>query len=413
MARTTCLRFRHFANRIGTVLPLSVALAAVLATGANAQRPYANGISVRDFVSNGLPSPASLAYDHQTGILYASSLVTDASVDLYRVLPDGTVETYTNPIGDPDVLTLDAAGFVYVGAFGGKITQIDPSDGSQTQWKKDSRLGNVDGLVFDPNGDLLVSAIDKHTIYRVDHQTKDLTLVADLTSAGNQGYGSIALAPDGTMFVAAPKDGNVVHVAADGTILDAFFLSGLLHVGQLAVVDGFLYASDTGARTVRRIDLTTLQDDLWIDDVPDHSGGFVHLGDGEFYCSWQSLDNLDGGVYRVSTMDLSFVETPRVGGKFSMDLDSIADANRLSWAFLSLNPGTTPLNDGRFLPVALIPGQYFILRGMLDSSGHKHWEFDVPNSPSLGNLTLYVTWVTFAGTGPMGIDEATTIVIEQ
>ena len=132
--------------------------------------------------------------------------------------------------------------------YAGRITRIDPVSGAQTTWVSDARLGNIDGLAFDAVGDLLVSAIDHLKIHRVNGATKQITEFADLTALGLQGFGSLAVNPsDQSVFVASPKDGDLVHLNADGSLASAALASGFQHMGQLALDGSCIFVSDNVA----------------------------------------------------------------------------------------------------------------------------------------------------------------------
>ena len=382
-------------------LALRALVAVVLGASASslsAQTPFEKDISVDWLVPSGLPSPASLARDPSTGVIFASSLFNKngpgKKTDIHRVQPDGTVELFTNPLHDPDVLAMDSSGFIYVGAYSGRITRIDPVSGAQTVWVHDGALGNVDGLAFRADGDLLVSAIDHSRIHLVDGTTQTVTEFADLDSLNAFGFGSIAL-HGSAVYVAAPKDGFIAQLDGDGSITNGSFRSGFAHVGQLAVDGDILYASDNPAGAICKIDLTGAgPDSILVLGIPEYSGGFLAVGNGDFYGSWQAGDLSDGGIYRIRPMTLSMAQPPAVGGTWELDLDSPSDAGRGLFTILGITTGDIPLPDGRSIPANLVPGTYLFLRGSFDADGHWDLDFAVPDNNLLADLTVWANSIS-------------------
>ena len=394
----------------------SCTLGVAFASPVFAQSPHANEISTVT-VATGLPAPGSIAL-HPDGTVYASSLFdangNNLPTDIYRVLTDGTVETFTAPITDPDVLTLDAAGFVFVGSLGGEITRVDPADGSQTQWLKDTSLGNIDGLFWTSAGDLLVTAINKDEIFLVDGTTKNISEFADLDQLDVEGFGSILVDDsDGSVYAAAAKDGLVVKLQADGSLIDSAFVSGFEHIGQLALADGALYVSDNIGGKVWRVDLISKAMTLFVEDIEDTAGGLLHRGSGSFYATGQSDDLSDGHLYAIEPMDISVSGPPILNTSIDMLLSSPADAGRPLLLFISSSYQKLTFPDGRCLEVDF--SSYILVPLAFGPSGTFTLPLDIPDHPLLDGFTAYFTAAsTKAGTpGLFGISSAFDLTFEK
>jgi streptogramin lyase len=360
-----------------------------------AQTPFENGISLAE-VTGGLKGPSSIAID-TAGRVYVASIYdkygSGNPTDIYRVLPDGTVELFTAPILDPDVLCLDAAGDVYVGAWPGKVTHIDPSSGAQTTWISDTQLGNIDGMAFDAAGDLLVTAIDHGKIHRIDGVTREITLFADLTSLGLQGFGSIVVDPfDQSVWVASPLDGDLVHVNADGSLASAAWATGFQHMGQLALDGASIFVSDNVAGVLYRVDRSSGAVDLFVNQIQDYAGGLLAAGNGVFFATRQSADMTDGRLYRICPMKTALGTTPSIGSSLVLNLESPADANRPVFLFLTVAPGIVQLPSGRSIPVDL--SAFLLLQSTFDAMGQWQLSLPIPNNSDLVGVTVYSCYVT-------------------
>ena len=392
-------------------LPLFFLLFLCLPLPAEAQVPYENGYSLKE-AAGGLKGPSSIAVDGQ-GRVYVASIF-DANgpgkpTDIYRVLPDGTVETFTAPLLDPDVLCLDGAGYVYVGAWPGRITRIDPATGTQEVWVYDTQLGNIDGLAFDGAGRLLVTAIDHSKIHRIDPSTKAVSLFADLTALGLQGFGSIAVDPsDQSVYVASPKDGDLVHLNPDGSLDAAAVASGFQHMGQLAVEGTSVFISDNVAGRIYRLDRTTGALHLFVEKIHDLGGGFAVLGEGEYYATHQTEDMSQGWLYRIRPMSTALGTAPVVGGTLDLHMQSPADAGRPAALFITVSQGNTLLPDGRLLPVDL--SSFLLFQSVFDPAGAWTFLAPIPNKAEFHNLQLHATYVSIEG-GVFGISKRFSLTI--
>ncbi|MEW6743227.1 MAG: hypothetical protein AB1486_10760 [Planctomycetota bacterium] len=404
--------FLHSACRAGAALLVAGSLALDLV----AQVAAVNGTSTAPFAS-GLQGPSSISRN-AAGVLYVASIYdkngSGQPTDIFRVLPDGTVELFTPSLVDPDVLCLDAAGFVYAGAYGGKITRIDPTTGNQTLWAQNATLGNVDGMIFDASGDLLISAIDHVKIHKVNKTTKAVSLFADLRSLPVTGLGSLAIDPaDQSVFVASPNDGYLVKLYADGRIANGAFASGFEHMGQLAITGGFIYVSDNAAQAIYRVDLQTRSQVLFVQQIEDYAGGLVAVYPGEFYASRQTYDMAQGWIYRIAPMWTWLSGPAQLGTTVTLYLESILDAGHSFFLFFSAGDSGVPLPGGRTLPIDPLAfiGPY---TGTLDAAGLHGRPLTIPASPALLGLTFYACWATWnpPAHGFPGVSEALAITIE-
>ena len=380
-------------------------------TQAPAQTPFENGISVAE-ITDGLQGPSSIARDSLGRIYVASIYDMNGSgnpTNIFRVLPDGTVELFTAPLLDPDVLCLDAADQVYVGQWPGTVTKIDPATGVQSTWIHDTRLGNIDGMTFDANGDMLITAIDHLKIHRVDAMTKQIAVFADLTSLSLQGFGSIIVNPaDQSVFVASPKDGDLVHLNPDGTLDNAALADGFQHMGQLAIQGDDVFVSDNVAGIIYRVDMVTGNRSILVDRIRDYGGALLALGGNEFLATRQSSDLTDGRLYRIAPMDTSLGGSPRIGHPLMLNLSSPADAGRPVYLFFTLNPGTILLPTGRTLPVNL--SAFIMLQSLYDAAGQWSLSLSIPNDNGLVGLDLFTCHVS-TNPGIFGISHSYQVTI--
>lgn len=376
-----------------------------------AQVPFENGYSLAE-VTGGLQGPSSIARD-ASGRVYVASIYdkhgSGNPTDIFRVLPDGTVELFTAPILDPDVLCLDGAGNVYVGSWPGKVTVVDPSTGAQSTWVVDSKLGNIDGMAFDGNGDLLVTAIDHLKVHCVDPVTRDITVFADLTALGLQGFGSIVV-DAGAVFVASPKDGDLVHLNPDGSLASAAFASGFQHMGQLALDASFIYVSDNVAGTLCKVNRSTGQVSTFVNRIEYYAGGLLALDSGSFLATRQSMDMTDGRLYAIQPMSTSLAATPSIGSSLVIDMESPADAARPAFLFLHVAPGNIPLKDGRTVPVDL--SAFVLIQSMFDTAGLWRLTLPIPNDTGLVGLQLFTCFLSYQS-GIFGISASYSFAIQS
>jgi sugar lactone lactonase YvrE len=377
-----------------------------------AQVPFENGYSLKE-VTGGLKGPSSIARD-AGGRVYVASIYDEHGsgnpTDIFRVLPDGTVELFTAPILDPDVLCLDGEGYVYVGSWPGKVTLVNPSTGAQSTWISDSKLGNIDGMAFDGNGDLLVTAIDHHRVHRVDHSTKAITVFADLSALGLQGFGSIVVdLADQSVFVASPKDGDLVHLNPDGSLASAAFASGFQHMGQLALDASFVYVSDNVAGAICKVNRSTGQVSTFVNRIEYYAGGLLALDNGSFLATRQSMDMTDGRLYTIQPMSTSLAATPSIGSSLVLDMESPSDAGRAAFLFLYVAPGSIPLVDGRCVPVDL--SAFVLLQSMFDTTGLWRLTLPIPNDSGLVGLQVYTCFLSYQS-GIFGISKSHSFTIQ-
>ena len=146
-------------------------------------------------------APTEMAFD-SAGNLYVASGYEPGwpfggqPTPIFKVLSrryDAALLLTPSPI--PDALTVDAAGDVYVGSYGGIITKIDGQTQSQAAWVVDSRLKNIDGLRFSPSGLLYAVAIDSGKVHRIDPATLQVSEFVDLSVLGVTGMSGIAFHP--------------------------------------------------------------------------------------------------------------------------------------------------------------------------------------------------------------------------
>lgn len=102
------------------------------------------------------------------------------------------------------------------------------------------------GLAFDPAGNVYVSEVNGG-VRRIEHGGASTTVAADV----NQPHG-LAVAADGSVFVADTGNGRIRRVAPDGTATTV--ASGLATPVDVALApDGTLYVAEFGANRIARV----------------------------------------------------------------------------------------------------------------------------------------------------------------
>jgi hypothetical protein len=162
------------------------------------------------------------------GTLYVASRTTG----IYRVTPDGDVsriltdqEATTGRGVLPQSLAVGPDGTLYLGEFtwgpgqAPRILVVSPDGTKVTTLAIDAAWtgGRVSGLAFGPDGALWVAHEDQDdhgAVYR--HRDGAATKVAAMRDG--KGLGDLAVAPDGTVYVARSRARRLDAIAPDGTI---------------------------------------------------------------------------------------------------------------------------------------------------------------------------------------------------
>ncbi|MEW6745951.1 MAG: hypothetical protein AB1486_24690 [Planctomycetota bacterium] len=407
-------------QRLHSVLVAATVFAAgILVLGthqAAAQQVFVNGESSR-LLSADLVFPLELDID-ATGNVYVASGFYPSAVDIFRYTVDGRVETFTNPIDDPDSLAVDAAGYVYVGSYGGRITRIDPVTGGQETWLLDGAIGNIDGMHFAPSGDLLVVSIDRGAVYRIAVPSRQVTVFADLSSLGVTGMTGVTVHPaTGHFYVGSPWQNVIVELDESGAIIDPSVASGFQFLGHLAFdLSGLrpldLWAADNGSAAVYRIDLATRQVTQVVRYIDPHVGGLVFGHDGGLFYDRTSNDDSVGELHWLAPMSITFVGTRLPGATLDTTLKSPADRYRPFLLLLGGGATGYTFADGRHFP--LDRPLSLLLASSLDDKGEFSFGLPLPGDPGLSGATFYLAFITRdrATWGPVGISEAAVLEIQ-
>ena len=172
-----------------------------------------------------------------------------------------TLATFPSPI-EVGPLAVDSTGLVYVATNGRRITRIDPrtkavdvvagtgaSGGSGDGGPALAATMTVPhGLLLESDTSLLVADTDNDRIRRLDLRAGVITAVASNVS----GVAMLARAADGSLLASELRGNDVVRIAADGSRTTAAHLPA--NPWSIAVTpDGTLYVIDSLGATLNRV----------------------------------------------------------------------------------------------------------------------------------------------------------------
>jgi hypothetical protein len=373
---------------------------------APAQVPFENGRSL-EYFSSGMYAPTEMAFDPWGNLFIGSSFEPTWPVGLtptpiFRVSPDGTCVPFSNPISDPDALTVGSQGEVYVGSYGGKITRIDPVTENQATFVTDTRLMNIDGLKFAPWGELFAVAIDSAKVHTIDPATKAVEEFADLSSLGITGMSGIAFEPvTHRMFVATPLQNVIVELNPDGTVANPSVASGFSFLGYIEFDpsgenEGYVFAPDAVTGEIYKVDIDTGEKIRVVDQIFPGPIGLVFDGEGVLYFNknFNAIMVPAGEVYRAWKMDIDLPAHPGPGDPVSIVFQSRFDENVPFAAFLSLGDTGPLLPDGRSFPLDATT-LLLLSHGFLDSNGEYGIQAMIPPDQNLLGLCIHLAFITY------------------
>lgn len=162
-------------------------------------------------ILSGFPALAGGGFD-SAGNFYVSGANTG---EIFRVNPDNTYVSVANGFLQPISIIEDSEDpdLFYVTEYQeSKVTKLSMSTGTLTPFVSDQGINGPDGIIYDWNGDLLVSNWENHKIHRIDEEG-NISLFANLPAIGNMGYITIV---DEFLYVPSVTDNKVFRVSMDG-----------------------------------------------------------------------------------------------------------------------------------------------------------------------------------------------------
>jgi sugar lactone lactonase YvrE len=190
-------------------------------------------------------------------VTYSGTRGQQVPVSIFRVLADGTRETFASGIVNPTSMAIDPDGALFVSSrFEGVVYRVGP-DGSAEPFASD--LGVACGLAFAPEGTLFVG--DRSgTIFRVDRKARATTLASLPASVaafhlayGPPGSGASlyvtgpTLAPYDSLYRIGPEGAvTTIHAGFGRPQGLAFDGAGTLHVVEALAGASGLYRMPAG-----------------------------------------------------------------------------------------------------------------------------------------------------------------------
>ena len=164
---------------------------------------------------------------------------------------DSPHKTQLNPTG----VAVASNGHIYVANFGANTVTTYDATGKPIS-PTITGLGGPFALAFDPTGLLNVLNQTSATItkYQADGTPKgtiDLPTIPPTTT-----FDGFAIAPDGTFWVSQTNYGNMVHLDANGNLLNSYAVGGT-PAGVALPSDGSVLFADTNDNAVLRLDPST------------------------------------------------------------------------------------------------------------------------------------------------------------
>lgn len=145
------------------------------------------------------------------------------------------------------IIVFVAAFAACLGATGARAIPIVPVEYAVELYA--TGLGAVFGVVFGPDGSLVVSDYGGGRILKVDNNGAVETLASGLTYIVDSVFRS-----DGTLFAATSVSGNssVYQIAADGSTMP--YATGFSYPASMAVWNDELYVANSGNGTISKMD---------------------------------------------------------------------------------------------------------------------------------------------------------------
>ncbi len=145
------------------------------------------------------------------GMYYVSEYGTGK---IFRISPSGQDSLMATGFGGPTGMLVDSAQTkIFIADYNNsRVNVLDLETGESSVLAARSGLNGPDGIVFAPNGDLIVANFNDNKIHRVT-MDGEVSLFATLTGSPNSGY----LVNFGNAYICAGANGNrIYHVTQDG-----------------------------------------------------------------------------------------------------------------------------------------------------------------------------------------------------
>lgn len=163
-------------------------------------------------IRSGYSGPLGGAFTDD-GMYYVSEFYTGS---IFRVTPTGVDSLMGTGYGGPTGMLVDSAqAKIFVSDYNGsKINVLNLETGARTTLATLGGLNGPDGIVYAPNGDLIVANFNDNKIHRIT-QEGVISLFATLEGSPNSGY----LVNFGTGYLCAGFAGHrIYHITQEGEV---------------------------------------------------------------------------------------------------------------------------------------------------------------------------------------------------
>ncbi|MEM7573794.1 MAG: SMP-30/gluconolactonase/LRE family protein [Bacteroidota bacterium] len=166
----------------------------------------------RQLLADNLPGPLGAAFDSEDNFYFSGY----NNGRIYRIDPTGALSEIGSGFGGPAGILVDTAQQrLFVSDYNNsRIYTLDLTNGQRGLLASGSGLNGPDGIVFAPNGDLLVANFNNNRISRVT-LSGTVTAFANLTDSPNSGY---LQAFDEEYLIAGFNSHQIWKISPTGTV---------------------------------------------------------------------------------------------------------------------------------------------------------------------------------------------------